>query len=545
MKTSLAFKALRFAVLALTFGLINPFNGFLVGMAAYPSISGSTKSQIITASPEGEEIIWEHEVIQAAAQQSPFADNMTGGMGSGKPIVIKNNTKIVAGQSIVISTVDSLGAPITQGNGVRVGNEEQVKPGDFLLKTSLGWIGAGIDNTGLTQTIIGQDWDNLSKQLISRRLAKQQSDDALTCLKHSAVSSNTVYPVGKTIDTLSSSDKYSTALIVRSNGSLKDIGATPINARPNPDNPSAMPPPINRYMQFLTDAGARPIKLDSNYLQGMQLAKDRGDKNNLFTGDYSDWDNNIIYPWVNIRHGGYGPIGSALQPEALLGTSIVAKGTSTTVGTLDGGGSAANAAITPLRNYFENFSRFTYTPINGVTTSYTPRSTYGYCAVIDATTGAWSFFRYTGNTGNTLTGVKRLGSSATGDYLTTLGDVTWGTAPYLTTADGNGFQGVSEGVIASGSLIYETNSKGVPLCFGLGLGEMALVAGYGKVPINGGASFKTMANRTMYQAPHGQAVANGLEVAWGCAAFKRPDGVTPNYVLEVFAREVAGFPNIA
>ena len=171
--------------------------------------------------------------------------------------------------------------------------------------------------------------------------------------------------------------------------------------------------------------------------------------------------------------------------------------------------SATAAAITPLRNYFENFSRFTYTPINGVTSSYAPRATYGYCAIIDATTGAWSFFRYTTNGGNTLTGVKRLGSTSSGDYLTTLGDVTWGTAPYLTAADGNGFQGVSEGAIASGSVIYETNSKGVPLCFGLGLGEMALVAGYGKVPINGGASFKTMANRTNYYAPHGQAFANG------------------------------------
>ena len=286
--------ALRFVILAITVGIINPFNGALTGMAAYPAIAGSTKSQIIGVSPEGEEIIWEHEVIQSAAQQSPFADNMTGGVGSGKPIVIKNNTKVVAGQSIVISTVDSLGAPLVQGNAVRVGQEEQVKPGDFLLKTSLGWIGAGIDNTGLTQTIVGQDWDNLSKQLIARRLAKQQSDDALTALKHGATVNNTVYPVGKTIDTLSSSDKYTTSLIVRSSGALKDLGAAPMNARLNPDSPSAKPPAIPRYMQFLTDAGARPIKNDSNYLLGMQLAKDRGDGNNLFTGDYSDWDGNII-----------------------------------------------------------------------------------------------------------------------------------------------------------------------------------------------------------------------------------------------------------
>jgi hypothetical protein len=537
--------------------LISPFHLLLAGTSPYPGIGGSSKAQLTPDGSHAEEMIWEQEIVQSAFQQSPFSDNMVGRVGSGKPIIEHTNTKVVGGQSIVVSTVDSLGAPIIQGNATRVGNEEQIKPGDFLLQTSIGFISAGIDNTGLTQTIIGKSWNRLTQTLLARRLAKQQNDDRLQALKLSATADNTVFPNGKTLDTLSSADTFQTSLVVKASGLAKDLGAIPMNAAPNPDSASATPPPIQRYMQFLTDVGARPIKTEPAYLQGLSYAGDRGKDNPLFTGDYQEWDNNIVYPWVNVRHGGYGPIGSALQPEALLGTAIQAKGTSATLptaATLDGGGSNTAASVMPLRNYFENFSRFAYTPINGVKNpaqnggsdgSFTPRATYGYCAIVDKAAGQWSFFRYATNGGNTLTGVSRLGSSTTGDYVNpTLGGVTWGTAPYLTTADGNGYLGISEGAVAPGSVIYETNSKGVPLCFGLCLGEMALVEGYGRVPVNGGASFKTMVNRVDYTAPYGQAFGRGLEVAWGCAAFKRPDGITPNYVLEVFARNVPGFPII-
>ena len=72
---------------------------------------------------------------------------------------------------------------------------------------------------------------------------------------------------------------------------------------------------------------------------------------------------------------------------------------------------------------------------------------------------------------------------------------------------------------------------------------MALVCGYGRVPLGNG-QFKNKAHRTYYQAPHGQAFANGIEVCYGTAAYQRPDGKTPNFVLNVFARPVPGFPVI-
>lgn len=538
--------------------VINPFNFGYAG-AAYPAIGGSTKTQILTNSPEGEETKWEQSVIQASAQNSPFADNMTGPMGSGKPVTSMGLTKTVAGQSIVISTVDSFGAPGVQGNGVRVGLEEQIKPGDFLLKTSLWWCGAGIDNTGLTQTIIGQSWSPLSKQLIARNLARKQSNDAMYALRNGSFSGvnplpNVVYPNGKTIDTLGTSDTYSTSLIVAGSGRLKDNGAIPMNVRPNPDVSTSMPPPIQKYMQFTTDANARPIMTESAYLEGIMQAQNRGDSNPLFTGEYQTWNNNIIYPWVTVIHGGYGPVGAPIQPEALLGTAIAVGGSVLT--TMDGGGSNVAAAALPFRDYFEAFSRFTYTPINGVTSQLTPRATYGYIAVVHASgadVGKVSLFRYTTNTAsvgittaNQLSGLKRLGSASTNDSLTTIGDMTWNSGPWLVAGDNGGYLGVSEAIIPVGSKIYEVNSKGVPIAYGFGLGEMALVCGYGMVPVpaSNGASFKTAAMRTEYMAPHGQAFAEGIQVAYGVAPFLRPDGLGQNFVTEIFARKIPGMPII-
>jgi hypothetical protein len=142
---------------------------------------------------------------------------------------------------------------------------------------------------------------------------------------------------------------------------------------------------------------------------------------------------------------------------------------------------------------------------------------------------------------NLLSGITRLGSVTAGDYNTTLpgSSITWNSGAILTAADGAGFLGITEGAITIGSSVYECNAKGVPLGFGLGLGEMAGVCGYGKL-----ASGKTMANKTYYEAPHGQAKASGLEVAHGTAAYQRPDGNTPNYVVFAMARAVPGAPNI-
>jgi hypothetical protein len=416
----------------------------------------------------------------------------------------------------------------------------------------IGWFGVGIDNTGRTQTVIGEDYDELAADLVASRLAKQQSDDVMQDLKAEATATNRFYANNKSINTLKSADNFQTSILIGGGGLLKDIGAYPMNARPFDAKATEQPPPIPKYLAFGTDVGFRPIKTESNYVQAAQLAVERSSEtNNLFTGDYLNWDNIVMYPWHNVRHGGFGSIGSAMQPEALLGTALTGRTTNSGIlpagsGILDGGGSATNAAVTPLRNYFEFWSLFAYTPINGVARTVNLQgSSIAYGCIIDKTTGKWTFFSYTGNTGNTLTGVVMAGASSTGNYsASAIGGVTYGTAPYTTTTDYVSYLGITEGAVASGSLMMECNSLGVPLCFSLFMGEMAAVCGYGNVPYNGGRSQVPRARRTNYNAPHDQAFADGMQVCWGTAAFQRPDGVTPNYVLTIFARSQSGCPNV-
>jgi hypothetical protein len=532
---------------------VTPLNLRYVGAApaAYPGINAETLADLVsTAGSDVEQVIWELQLILSAAQQSPFADNMTGPEGSGKPIISNTNTSRVAGNQIVFGTLDSLGGPGVQGEGVRVGMEEMLKPGNFRLAVDLQWFGTGMTNKARAQSIPGATYPEKSKFLLARRLAKKQSDDVMQTLKCSATSFNTLVANNKTIDTLSTSDTYQTSLVVASGGLLRDIGCAPMNAAPNPDKPSEKPPRIPHFLSFLTDLGARPIKTEPNYVQAAQLARDRGEDNPLFSGEYLKYDNQIIYAWQNIRHGGWGSIGSALQPEARLGTALGGRTVASGVlpagsGILDGGGSATAAALYPLPLWFEFWSLYSYIGSNGTTQLYSPHSTtIAYGAIVNSTTGVIDFFSYTGNTGSTLTGVVMAGASTAGNYsAAAIGSVTYGTAPWTTTADGQGFQGISDGAYPSGSLMIECNAKGVPLCFGLPMGEMAAVCGYGNVPVD--ETLKAMANRTKWTAPHGQAYSYGLEYSWGVAAFKRPDGNTPNFLLNVFARQQNGFPSIS
>lgn len=544
---------------ALSF-LINPSGLAYVGANVTTLTNAATKASVIALSPDGEEIKWEMDIIGSASAQSPFADNMTGRPGSGKPVISYGATKTVAGQSIVISTDDDYGSPGVQGNGVRNGQGEAIKPGDFLLKTSIWWCGGGADNTSLTQTVQGLSWSQRNKIKIARNLARKQSDDAMFALKHGAFTTttpkdNVVLPTGKTIDTLGTADTYSYSLMVKSGGVLKDIGAIPMNAARNPDSVDMPAPTIPRFMQFTTDVNARPIKTDSQYLEALKWAADRGTSSNpIFTGEFVDVDGQIPYYWQTVRHGAYAPIGAVIQPEALLGVAIGAT-TDLSAGLL-GGGTAAAAAVTPYPNYFQAFSRMTYTPMNGVTSSFTPRATYGYLAIEHADTKKISLFRYTTNTAavgsttaNTITGLKRLGPANSGDELTTIGDMTYNSGAWLLAADGNGYAGLGTGVIPINSKIYEVNSKGVPPVFGFGLGEMALVCGFGKVPVVNGdgavIDFKTMASRTFWQEPHGRAFEEGLQVAYGVTPFLRPDSLAPNYVLTCFARQIDSWPVVA
>lgn len=530
---------LAFAVALLVIG---NFNGSL-GTTAQPAINGTSVADVLSTSAEGQEVLYKKLVFEGVVQSSPVYDNMIGGIGSGKPWIDHTDTTKVAGSTIVIPTLAPMSASSgVQGGGVRVGMEQKIRPGDFTLTVGRKWWGVGMLNTARTETVIGQQWDSISPKLLGPIVSRACTYDMLGVLRGSATSDNIVYPNGKTLDTLGSADTFSTGLILKTATQMKRLGALAVMVTKGKNGK----PDIQRYIDFTTNDLATPIKSDPRMINSLNLAGVRGNENPLFTGEYIDWDGHIVYPWQTIISAAYDSIGCPLQPEAFLGTAIVSKGSSTSMPSgLDGGGSEAAVAATPYNNYFENFSLYPRVCINGLTV--TVGTGTRYFAIQNKSDGKIALFSFTTNTAavadsgkNQLGGLTRLGSTITGDYNTTIGSMTWNSGAWLAAGDGDQFPGLTEGALDVGSLIVEVNAKGQPIGEGLMLGQMAGVCGWGRLT-NG----KTMGGKTSYESPHGQSFAEGYEIAFGSAAFKRADSKLPNFVRQVFARAIDGFPVIS
>ncbi len=486
---------------------------------------------------------------------------MIGTLGSGKPFINHPDTTVVAGQVIVIPVYAALGGPGIYGGNVIVGNEEQLNQNSFRLQIGLFTQNpVSITNQAWAESIPGEKWPSMVRDLLKKRLGKKLSDDKMMTLVTSANANfNIVYPNNRSsVDQLLSADRFQTSLIIDAAGRAKDIGAIPCNLqKPSMQLAGVDAPPIMRYIIFSTEANNRAIWNDQDYQDAIEQGAVRGtDISNLFTGEYAQWNGHVIYSWQNIQHDAYASIGSALQPEALLGSAILARTSSTVLpggvtsgatGGVLGGGTATAATWSfggQVPQYFEFFDNYTWTFTNGLTG--TIRTGTRFFAIVNgsgADVGKISFFSFTTNNGNQLSGLKRLGSVASVDYATTVGDVTWNSGAWTTAASGS-FAGVWDGLIPIGSKIYETNSKGVPIGAGFVLGEMAGVCGYGRLIDQKTKAFKTMASFVEYDAPYGQSTGIGIQISHGTAAFKRVDTNTPNYVLFFEARSISAFPTV-
>lgn len=561
MKKSISLQAVAW-LLSLPALIFNPYasSSLFTAPTAYPGANAQTLAQLLSQNPDAQQVLYEKQLIAEAEQTSPFNDNMIGGMGSGKPFINHPDTTVNAGQEIVIPVYTSLGGPGIYGGNVIVGNEEQLNQNSFRLKTGLFTQNPlAMTAQAWAESIPGEKWPMIARELLKKRLGKKLSDDKMMILITSADDNfNVVYPNNKSsVDQLLSADRFQTSLIIDAAGRAKDIGALACDMRkPSNELSGVTAPPILRYIIFSTEANNRAIWNDQDYLDGVQWAMERGGDNNLFTGEYAPWNGHVIYSWQNIQHDAYASIGSALQPEALLGSAILARTSSTVLpggltsgatGGVLGGGSATAATWSfggQLPQYFEFFDNYTWTFTNGNTD--TVRTGTRYFMIKNgsgADVGKWSFFSFTTNSGNQLSGLKRLGSVAAVDYATTIGDVTWNAGAWTTAASG-GFAGVTDGAIPIGSKIYEANAKGVPIGAGFVLGQMAGVCGYGRLVDQNTKAFKTVASFVEYDAPYGQSTGIGIQIAHGTAAFQRVDTKTPNYVVFWEAREVQGAPNV-
>jgi N4-gp56 family major capsid protein len=499
---------------------------------SYAKVNVSTVANLLALDSKAQEELWVKRIMMGADQENVFYDNMIGGPGSGKPFIRNDDMTKVDGNTINIPTMAGLGGPGTQGEGDRIGHEEKLRIGSFPVRIGRQWYGVGITDVSKEETVIGSQFDNLSNQLLRKRLGLKKSEDMLMILKATATASNIVRPNFKsTRESLRTADTIGTTTITRAGLAASGLGAKPVKL-----GKSKVGADIEMYLFFGHQYGLASLKSETAYLQALQYAGVRGDGNALFKGDFTDWDGHGIYRWYLKDHANYGSVGSTLLARAFLGQAITADDVAPTI---YGGGDSTGATLVPAPNYFEFFSNAPYVFTNGNTVA-ADTSTVRYVGIINLTganAGKIGFYSYQVNDGTKLVAVNRLRSAASGASLTTLGNIVWNTTPWTAAGAGN-FAGLTDSHPV-GSLIVEVNSYGVPFCGSLMLGEAAGIMGHGSLK-----GRNAIAARTEETRNHGMDHGIGVETVYGTAATKRVDGKTPNYVYVESAYAVDGFPAV-
>lgn len=213
------------------------------------------------------------------------------------------------------------------------------------------------------------------------------------------------------------------------------------------------------------------LRQDSAYQALLAQASERGKVNSLWKGEVTNLDGIAVVKRDIIDHDGEGAIGNPMTPRALLGTAITA---GTTAIDVTGGGNATSAAKTK-KLYFKYFDGHAYKFANGTTLSQGSDTRYFLIqnppnAATDP--GKFGMYSYTtGNNGNKITIVNRLGSAASGARVTTLGNVVWDTGIWA---------GKHTAVHPIGSLIIPCNEYGEPFARSFLVAAGAALRGYGK-----------------------------------------------------------------
>lgn len=319
---------------------------------------------------------------------------------------------------------------------------------------------------------------------------------------------NFLLPSGcSTEDDIITSDVVNYNEIISMEQTLKPLGGVPCSvAKINGVD-------VMKYVVVGTNPSLVGLKQDPDYQRMLRDAAPRENmKNNpLWAGGYADLDGHRIAEYNPIDHDGAGPIGSGFNAKAFLGNAIAA---GTGVITILGGGNAVYAAVTNVQyfRFFPNYA-FEFLP-NDV---YTPGTSVKYFLIVNPPNapvdpGKVCMYSYTtGNTGNSIVIVNRLGPTDAGAQVSTLGSVTWNTGVWANK---------HTQTHPLKATIVLCNAKGVPIGDTIMMGSRAIYRAYGSMknkrstwPIEGGFQ-----ERTFITSVFGQALRTNVT------------GVIPGYV---------------
>lgn len=440
---------------------------------AYDIASNITGTALATMAPDAVRKLWQ-KGIDVFEQTNDFFQEMEGGADA----LIWEKTDLAAGRGQKIT--------FTVGSGFydepHIGESIFETPDDyesFLMATHdlyVDWVRHGVRVSERTEEIMGMRGEilagfNTAQGAWAGRL---KSEQLFMMFREQLPSDNVIYANGKTLDTLVAADYLNWDNIIGLGVQMKSKGGLPAKVGMLRNGQ-----PVFRNTLIATTDSLYSLDMDSSYKQILRETKVEQFASLLFNGGYAAPKGHLIAEYTPIDHDGEGAIGSPLNPKAKLGVAISA-GTSTFA--IQGGGNATSAAKTQ-KKYFKFFPNYSYLFIGntdasaGGATTLAQDSNTHYCLIVNPPNAAVDpnkigFYSYTtGNNGNQITIVNRLGPVNVGVQVSTLGSVTWNTGVW---------SGIHTANHPIGALILPCNAKGQCIGHSLMLGKRAAYRGYGK-----------------------------------------------------------------
>jgi len=513
-------------------------------MANVPAINVTEWAARLALANDSQEVKWMADIVLGTRGRfNPF-HGLIGGMSGMKPITEVMSFQTLQGQEIVITLDRPLGGRGTQGAASTTklrGREEKVRHATYRAKVGLLAHAVEGEQIMKTESVIGKDWDNRQRQKLKEWFAWKQGDDIqFECIKR-AHNRNTLYPNNKSsVDALGSADYTNLQTVVEAQQLLNSNQSEPFDISKTKSGEE-----ILKYLIMGPQKAWAGIAGSSAYQNLLANADTRGSENRLFKGGLPEYMGNLLYSWQVQDGTQVGPLACPLAPIAYTGSVLPSIGDSTTAPTIKGGGSAVNAAETDPA-FFQYFPAASYIGHEGEKIAATTGTEYYLgIKVIDPSSdqvGKIAIFSYKVNNGNQITAFKRLGASATGDIVTSMGSMTYDTGAWTVAAGSNGFNGLCLGEIPIGSPIFLINAKGQPYVRSIAMGRNMILSGWGSIAAGAG---QVPGMRLEQPEDYGRINGLGYQQVWGCRATENADNMVNGYVMVVSAYNPPGWPDIA
>lgn len=425
----------------------------------------NTGISLKTLAPAAVRQLWKKGAL-VGEQSSDFFQQFEGRRADA-PICTVTDTSKGSGQKITFTTRAGYHGRGRQGDQHFTDDSQYEKTLLNSFDLRVDWLRHGTSINARAEELMGMrgDIESGDNVELGKWLGRKKTAQMLGQFQLKLPSSNVIRPNGKTLDQLGSADTLDWSAIVSMGTTLAPLGGKPANVRREDVNGN----PIRSNIVVATVPALGSLKVDPAYQTLLGNADNRGADNKIFKGGFRPVDGHVIAEYNPINHDGVGSVGSFQNPLAYLADPVAA-GTSAIDIT---GGGADNIGNTYLQHdFFEYFGGYAYPFLENVEgTAFAPASVTRYFVVYNLTgtnAGKWGFYSYTtGNNGNKITIAGRLAAAAAGVAVTSLGGVTWSAS-------------LNTDAHPTGSLIIQTNAKGVPIGSTIMLGAKAAYRGYGK-----------------------------------------------------------------